>query len=275
MNKINLILTILVFFTAQSLAQKIEYSLTFAKDTFLVCEGIVGLLTMRNENSDNFIEVVGEVTFKLKNENNETMPNGHFTHSNESNIEKTLNPKDEFRSCINVLGLYGKIYSKNWFILHIPEGKYYFEVIFLDVKKNEIKVVDSFWVKNPTEDESIVLNSLLSLLDRGYTSEEFIRITNSIFNNFPNSVYAGIVLELLASEYEIILNDPRKAAEVYKILVQDYPTNFTSMQIIKDRLGNLENSTERAEIINKIKMKVKGTIFEKFYDQELKEIEEN
>lgn len=271
MKKIILTLTILVFFTAQILAQKIEYSLAVAKDTFLVCENILCILTVKNKTSNEVINVEIKLKWNLKNQSMQNMPLGYWNiNGEEAEINRTLIPDEEIILLTkDLIPNYGQMYSKNPFILHIPEGKYFFEVFILDRDNNEITVVDSFWVKYPSGDERSVLEKFTWFIDRFHTPDDL----NTLYVKFPNSVYAMQILQQISSRYMNYFNDPIKDKEVSKILIEDYPT-FHTAKTVKNYLGSIENPAVRAEIFNKIKMRVKGTIFEKFYDQELKEFEE-
>ncbi len=271
MNKIILILTILVFLTAHCLAQKIEYSLTFAKDTFLVCENILCNLILKNKTSNEVIKVEKKIKWNLYNQNNEPIALGLW-HLNrlKAAFNRTSNPGEEIILLTkNILHIYGQMYSKNALNVYIPAGKYLFEFIISEGINNEIIVVDSFWVKTPSGDESYVLTRFVELVDKFHTPEEL----NYLVDTYPNSVYTGEILNHMLALYMNYFNDPVKYKEVEKILVEDYPTS-TSTMIIKKYLKSIKDPTIRAEIFNKIKMKVKGTMFEKFYEQELKEFEE-
>ncbi len=271
MKKIILVLTILIFFTAQSLAQKIEYSLTFAKDTFLVCENILCILTLKNKTSNEVINVENKLKWNLKKQNMQKMPLGYWNiNGEEAEINRTLSPGEEIILLTkDLLPNYGQMYSKNPFILHIPEGNYLFEVFILDKDNDEITVVDSFRVKYPSGDERSVLDKFTWFIDRFHTPDDL----NTLYVKFPNSVYAMQILQHISSRYMNYFNDPIKSKELDYKLIEEYPT-FHNAKTVKNYLGSIENPAIRAEIFNKIKMKVKGTIFEKFYEQELKVFEE-
>lgn len=271
MKKIILVLTILIFFTEQNLAQKIEYSLAFAKDTFLLCENILCILTLKNKTSNEVINVEKKLRWNLYNHNNEPVALGLW-HLNriEANINRTSSPGDEIILVTkNILQMYGKMFSKNALNVFIPAGKYWFEFIISDNNNNEIVVIDSFLIKNPSGDESFVLTRFVELIDKFHTPEEL----NYLVVKYPNSVYTGEILNHMLALYMNYFNDPVKYKEIEKILVEDYPTS-TSTMVIQNYLKSIKDPNIRVKVLNKIKMKVEGSIFDKSYEQELKEFEE-
>jgi hypothetical protein len=130
-----------------------------------------------------------------------------------------------------------------------------------------------FQVVEPEGEEAEVYNSFMKMVTSNHTASEVVDILESLYHKFPNSVYNPILLMVLESQYNIILNNQSKALEVCKGLIENYPSSSIAAEMLPNVLKTMASDPERIEFLKKIQTKSKGTLMEKRYGVQIQLIE--
>lgn len=274
MNKIvNLLIVLLFLINFEFFAQEVvRFECHMLKKTYLIGEPIDFVLSAINITNDKVERTFQGLNIVLKDGNGNVIKYGARSNGFPSVVSLNIEPNDTIYWIFDLIDIYGQTNKLAPIYLYMPIGEYKLEMEILQNNHREQFQKIQFQIVEPLDNEAIVYKTFMDLVTRNHTPFDLVKTLEMLYYKFPNSVYIPFILMNLDACYDILLNDHQKALSIRNEIIEHYPFSVISIQFLNSKLKALSLDSERLELLNNIKIKVKGTLFEKIYEQKIKEL---
>ena len=268
-NIIFLILISGIFFPSLFAQPRIKIEGHLQKNTYLLGEPIDFVLSIINTSNEEINGKFEGLKIGLLNPSNIYINHGIRSNGFPSTLSVKLEPKDTVYWSFDLIEVFGNSYDASPLYLYLPAGNYTLEI---SLTSSDIQIQNEklpFQIIKPKDSEAIVYNTFMNLVSRKHTSYEEAETLESIYNKYPNSVYAPFILMVLEANYDIKLKDHKKSLAIRKELLKNYPSTNIAKQMLDGVLKSLPNDLDRIEFLKKVQAGSKGNLMGKVYEKKL------
>lgn len=272
MKKYIIIINMILILTNIIKAQFTELELNFSKDTYYIAEPIDVGITLKNISS-NLIYTNGRIELNLFDKSGTLIQFTGSTGDHFSPTSNSLKPGEEDYKVIMLNEYFGKRISALTTHRYIETGTYQLEASYYNESQNLAIVRKSFTIEQPLDNEAIVYNSYIqtfrNIINGNNTTSAAAESMQTLINQYPNSVYAPIILIWLDAVYLYQLNDKAMSNKIVETLLERYISSSLVLPFFRDYLKKVTSQTEKTNFINKIITENKNPVMDKVLKKEL------
>lgn len=269
MKCIFLFVMLLLFITGSINAQlSLNLNATISKNIFIEGELIDVGLSVQNVSSQ-MIQLEKRCGIKLTLTDNQGYVYPYIGPSSVdfSPTKMDYKPNEEDYTVIELNRYFGTLLHIGNTNRYFKPGTYNLEVTFYPPKMQPISKTLTFQINSPEGKEAIVYNKYKEannlLATPQYTHIKFLSPLEDIINEYPQSVYIPIILDILVVWYDIILKDSLKAVEYYTELGEKYSWSLRAQGALDYKLKGIKTANDRIEYLKKIEPYSKNSVTHK------------
>jgi hypothetical protein len=243
----------------------LDFSLQLNKTSYLMGEPVEVSICIKNY-SDSLFTFNGRCGFLINMMDINGNPlNLKVTHLNEWILSQNkLEPHEELCRIVELNDLYGISYDGFTRYSYFSPGEYKIWIKFFEEEttKFEKEVVINITV--PAGEEYNVHINFKDAIEK-YSTEGNVfesQLLNLRDKN-PNSFYAPKILTILQAIYAVVLQQPVKAYEIERKLIEDYTSSGQVFYFLRGYIENNVAKSSRNNFLTNLKTKSSGSIMEK------------